>query len=210
MKVVKIIGEKPSANCYLVVDDNTAILIDASVHVSTLEENLRLFGSRPNLKAILLTHEHFDHIDGLGELLNKYKCPAYISVRGKPSLYRVEENLSFKDTPFIIKEKKSIKTFKDEDVLEFGSIKVKCYLTPGHSRGSSCFTIEDNMFTGDTIFSNSVGRTDMNGGDPKIERISLMRIRDELSNGIKNFYPGHGANFDFDEMIYNLGIVLGE
>ena len=92
----------------------------------------------------------------------------------------------------------------------FGGIDIKCYLTDGHSRDSSCFVVGDNMFTGDSVFKVCVGRTDLFGGDENIQKISLRRIRDMLGNGVNNFYSGHGANFTHDEMVYVIDKTLGE
>ena len=70
--------------------------------------------------------------------------------------------------------------------------------------------IEDNLFTGDTLFRVSVGRCDLFGGDENQLRISLERIKNVLSEGVTTFYPGHGSNFDKEEMIYNIEHYLGE
>ena len=109
-----------------------------------------------------------------------------------------------------MKNKKNIKTFKDSDEIKIGNILVKCYHTPGHSMGSSCFVIEDNMFVGDSVFRSDVGRTDLFGGDESVQKISLARILNDLSDGINNFYSGHGFNFSKEELVYNLSHFLGE
>lgn len=204
MNIVKIVSDKMSQNTYLVVDNTDAILIDASANVKQIEENLKVFAPKEEIKAIFLTHAHFDHIEQLDNLISKYNVCAYIHKSGKPSLYREEYNLSTLDTPFKIKEKKRIKAFNDGDVIECGNIIVKCYHTPGHSGGSSVFVIDNNMFTGDSVFKVGVGRVDLYGGNREVQKISLGRIKDELSNNIDNFYPGHGSNFDRKELLYNI------
>lgn len=210
MDIVKIVDENMSQNSYLIIDNEDAVLIDAGVYVNKLEESLKMFLPKPTLKGVLLTHAHFDHIRELDNILSKYKCNAYIFKSGKPMLYKEDENMSILDRPFKIKEKKNIKTFEDGQELEFGGIKVTCYNTPGHSIDSSCFVVDDNMFTGDTVFKVEVGRCDLFSGDEKMQGISLARIRDTLSDGIKHFYPGHGANFTKPELDYNITRILGE
>jgi len=66
------------------------------------------------------------------------------------------------------------------------------------------------MFTGDTVFKVDVGRTDMFSGDSNMQKISLERILNECSIGIKNFYAGHGVNFNDEELKYNLTRILGD
>jgi len=210
MKIIKILNEKHGENNYLIVNGENAILIDASAYVSQVEESLKMYSPKPKLNAIFLTHEHFDHIAELDNLVKKFNCPVYIHENGKKCLYKESENLSILDNPFKIIEKKLIKSFKDSDEFSFGNITIKCYHTPGHSMGSSCFVVEDNMFTGDTVFKVDIGRNDLFGGNPEVQKISLNRIRNELINDINNFYPGHGGNFDKNDLEYNLNHYLGE
>ena len=210
MKIIKILNEKFSQNNYLVVDGDNAILIDASANVAQVEESLKLFSPKPKLQAIFVTHEHFDHISEMDNLIAKYGCNVYIHKMGKNCLYKEDQNLSVLDSPFKIKSKRQVKTFEDSEEFSFGNILVKCFHTPGHSLGSSCFTIDSNMFVGDTVFKVSIGRTDLFGGDSNIQRISLLRLRNDLTESIETFYAGHSANFNLDDLKYNLNHYLGE
>jgi len=210
MENLKVFQENMSQNSYVVVCDEDAIIIDAGASVNAINDNLKMFNPRPSIKAIFLTHSHFDHIQQLDQLVSKYKCPVYINKLGKQMLYDEKKNLSYLDTPFKIKEKKNIKTFVDGDIITIGNIEVKCFNTPGHSIDSSCFVIEDNMFTGDTIFKIEVGRTDMYSGDEFAQKITLERILNVLSEDVKHFYPGHGPNFDIDDLKYNIERILGD
>jgi glyoxylase-like metal-dependent hydrolase (beta-lactamase superfamily II) len=210
MDIIKIFQEKMSQNSYLVVEGEDAILIDGGAFVGSIEENLKVFSPKPKIKAVFLTHAHFDHIAELDNIVSKYKCPVYIYKLGKPMLYDEKKNLSFIDTPFKIKEKKGVKTFVDGEELTFGGITIKCFNTPGHSVDSSCFVIDDNMFTGDTVFKIEVGRTDMYSGDENVQMITLERIMNTLSEGISHYYPGHGSNFTYEDLKYNLNRFLGD
>ena len=210
MKIIKIINEKNGQNNYLIIDQEDAILIDASATVSQIEENLKISSEKETLRAIFLTHEHYDHIIELDNLVAKYNCPVYIHALGKPNLYHEDKNLSILDKPFKIKTKRNIKTLKDSEEIQIGNIIVKCYHTPGHSMGSSCFVVDNNMFVGDTVFKVDIGRYDLFGGDKNVQAISLNRLLTDLSCGIDNYYAGHGANFDYNDLEYNLNHYLGE
>lgn len=210
MDIVKIVDEYMSQNSYVIVEGEDAILIDAGVYVNKIEEALKMFSPKPTLRGVLLTHAHFDHIRELDNILKKYECPAYIFKAGKSMLYKEDQNMSIMDMPFKIKERKGIKTFVDGQGLEFGNLKVICYNTPGHSIDSSCFVIDDNMFTGDTVFKVECGRYDLYSGDENMLRISLERIKNELSKDVEHFYAGHGPNFNKSEMEYNISRLLGE
>lgn len=210
MDIVKMVQEKMAQNTYLVVDGEDAILIDAGVFVSDIEAHLKVFSSKPHLRAVFLTHCHFDHIQELDNIVKKYGCPVYIFKAGKTMLYSEEQNLSFLDKPFKIKERKLVKTFKDGEEFEFGAIKLTAYNTPGHSIDSSVFVVGDNMFTGDTVFRVEVGRTDLYSGDESVQRISLERILNTLSTGVENFFAGHGSNFTSEELKYNITRILGD
>ena len=210
MKIIKIVSDKLTQNNYLVVDDKTAILIDGSAKVSHIEENIKIYAPKPKICGIFVTHAHFDHIMELDNLAKKYECPIYISKEGKKHLYDEKKNLSVIDNPFKIKQRKLIKTFVDGDEFVFENLKVKCFVTSGHSVDSSCFKIDNNLFTGDTIFKVGVGRTDMFSGDRYVQKISLLRLKDEDAFGCENFYPGHGVNFNKDELMYNIEHYLGD
>jgi glyoxylase-like metal-dependent hydrolase (beta-lactamase superfamily II) len=198
-------------NTYVVSDDVSAVIIDAGASVDAIEEHLNLFEHRPEVKGVLLTHAHFDHIRNLDSIIKKYKCKAYICESGLEMLYDSNMNLSYLDEKsFVIKAKKDIETFIDGDVLTFGDIDVVCYNTPGHSKDSSCYAINENLFTGDTVFKVGVGRTDMFSGDENVLAISINRLASEITEDIRHFYAGHGPNFDKDDFDYNIKRFLGE
>lgn len=201
MKIIKMLssGEVKhfGQNSYLVISGEDAILIDASVDLNELMKNLSMFSTKPKLKAIFLTHAHFDHIYTLSSIVNKFECPVYTNKFGEKILKDKNKNLSIMlKKPFEFNEKRFINLFDDEYEVKVGCITIKCYLTPGHSLDSSVFVIDDNMFTGDTVFKNCIGRVDLVGGDANQMKISLNRIKDFISEGINNFYPGHNENFD--------------
>ena len=210
MKIVKIVNDKNGQNNYLIMSGKDAVLIDGSAYVSQVEENLKISSDKPTLKAIFLTHEHFDHIAQLDNLIARFNCPVFIHSLGKPCLYKSEQNLSILDVPFTIRKKRGIKTFKDGEEFLFDNMKIQAFHTPGHSMGSSCFLVDDNMFVGDTVFKVDIGRNDLFGGDADVQKISLTRLLTDPAMSAEHYYAGHGSNFEKNDLEYNINHFLGD
>jgi len=158
---------------YLVKGNNSSDVIlfdigwDADKIIKIIQEN------NLNLKAVALTHSHYDHTNALPDLLEKYPVPVYIS---PPELdFWHECNIT---------DKKLIKTIKDNDEIKIGTNKIKVILTPGHSPGSVCYLLEQHLITGDTLFLNSAGRTDLSGGNAKELYQSLNKLKKIVNDDI--------------------------
>ena len=166
-------------NCYIVwADDADAcIVIDPGYEPETvLAEVVRLGKS---IVAILLTHGHFDHVGGVRFLAQRTDCPIYIH-ENELSLPE-----SFTDGPLMYTQ-----NYAEGDVLELAGLSLKVLHTPGHTPGSVCLLGEDTIFSGDTLFMDSCGRTDFPGGDGALMHKSLRRLA-ELP-GDYQVLPGHG------------------
>lgn len=188
MDIITVVNTLFFANTYIVVSGNKAIIIDPG---SSTDEQIKVIESRGlELVAILATHGHIDHIIGVYDIHRKYGAPFYI--------HRKDEDLLSMDEverirPFIGDTQISIK--EPDKYLEEGSLSLPGFTldiihTPGHTMGSVCIKIGGNIFTGDTIFRESVGRTDF-GGDinllvSSIHRKLFLEARDA------KLYPGHG------------------
>lgn len=190
MKVFKL---KPLSICdtnsYIVVSDKgNAALIDAPDNSAYIMEQLDFYGAK--LKKILLTHGHFDHIGAVDDLVNKTGCQVFVHFFDKPKLSDEDGMLaSFFRLPNCRKYQGEVTLIDDGDVIELDELEFKVIHTPGHTSGSVCFLCEDYLFTGDTVFAKSCGRTDMPDGDSKAMRESLSKIA-RLS-GDYHVYPGH-------------------
>lgn len=173
------------ANCYLVINDKNreGIVIDPGANGAGLIKEIEKLTY--NIKGILLTHAHFDHIGGVKELKDKYNIPVYVN-QGEVDNSKVDNNV-YSKLP------NDCSLINDGDVLNIGGINIKCLHTPGHSKGGMCFLIEDSVFTGDTLFQGSIGRTDFISGDFKTLIDSIQKKLITLDGDTK-VYPGHGPS----------------
>ena len=171
------------ANCYLLVDEDTKEcgIIDPGGDAKKLENEIRSLKANP--KYILLTHGHFDHVGAVIELINTFKVPYYIN--------EIDEKYMEKDNSVFGTLPKASNYLKDGDSIKLGENIIKVIATPGHTKGGVCFLVDDKLFTGDTLFQGSVGRSDFIGGDGRelINSIKtkLLPLGDEIE-----VYPGHG------------------
>lgn len=184
-----------SANCYILVDEKTktGAVIDPG-EFNRAVDNAIIASGMTELKYILCTHGHFDHISGVSALKKKYP-EARICV-GK------------EDAPFLSNDKLNLaeyfgysfepcycdKELSHGDKLYLGDAEIKVYSVPGHSPGGVLYILEKEnvMFTGDTLFSGSIGRTDMYGGDFAVLMKTLSKFKD-FSEDFR-IYPGHGGS----------------
>ena len=171
------------ANCYIVMDEKTkdAVVLDPGGDGEMLERAIK--DMKANVKSILLTHGHMDHVGGVEYLSDKLNVPFYIS--------KIDEEYMEKDNYVFGSIRNANGYLEDGNALSFGSLNIKVIATPGHTKGGLCFLIEDKLFTGDTLFQGSIGRTDFIGGSfPEIIdsiKPTLLPLGDEIE-----VYPGHG------------------
>ena len=171
------------ANCYLLVDEDTKEcgIIDPGGDAKKLENEIRSLKANP--KYILLTHGHFDHVGGVIELINVFNIPYYIS--------EIDEKYMEKDDSVFGTLPKASSYLKDGDTIKFGKNVIKVIATPGHTKGGVCFLVNDKLFTGDTLFQGSVGRSDFIGGDGRELINSIKTKLLPLGDDIE-VYAGHG------------------
>lgn len=183
------------ANCYLIETENAFVMIDPCVSMSNL---LKL--QKP-LMAIIVTHCHYDHISCIDEIRNETKAPVYCHPLEFPSFSDSVKNGS---AFFMLEEKYPMPDKKIEDLDIFiidDNTKLQFLHTPGHTMGSICILVSENnknvaMFTGDTLFQGSAGRTDL-GGSPMLLRQSLLRLKQYDDSII--VYSGHGPDSTLGE-----------
>lgn len=175
-------------NMYLIADGKDAVLIDAPYDSSELRDYIKENGL--NIKYILLTHGHFDHIAGLTSLKQNYGAKAFLHKDDLIISDNINEFTRMLNLPEINPPEYDF-FVKDNDTITLGNLNIKVIHTPGHTQGGVCYLIEDNLFSGDTLFKQSVGRTDLFGGDFKKLSNSIKNIIFKLDDNTK-VYPGHG------------------
>jgi len=189
MKIIRIAIGSYQTNCYLVADEETkaAFIIDPAGDLEQIKNTID--EKAYDLKYIILTHGHGDHIGAVQGLKEAYDAVLLIHEEDAEMLRDHQLNLTFRMGEKI--EIEADQTFRDGETLMVGDLELKFLHTPGHTKGSSCVLVKDTLFSGDTLFLNSIGRTDLYGGDRRqiIESIKnkLLVLPEETK-----VYPGHG------------------
>lgn len=184
------------ANCYIVSDENkNCFVVDAPDRADVIYEYIKQNGL--NLKAVFVTHAHFDHIFALNDLLHMSKndgfdVKVYVHEQDAIALKDTNKNLSgpLFYNPFVFEGQST--PVHDGEKITVGKINLEIMHTPGHTPGSMCVVAKDEktLFSGDTIFLESCGRVDFEGGNADDMRQSLIRIV-SLPEDYK-IYSGHG------------------
>jgi len=180
---------------YIVSCGDEAAIIDPAGDEERLIEIIEKDGLK--LLYILNTHAHADHILGNRRLRDYFKAPVCIHEKEKEFFSKKEIQEEIKKELGIDAELIVDKELKDGEELPLGDKKIRVIHTPGHSPGSSCFLIENNLFTGDTLFVGAAGRTDLVGGSLDQLISSLKKLIELPPDTI--VWPGH----DYGERPYS-------
>lgn len=185
MKMYHLPSGPLRVNTYFLVNDkNQAVVIDGGENYKKVKQVEKEYGFK--IEALLLTHAHFDHA-GNAKKLQEDGAKVYISELDAPKLLN-EQNLSGdfgREFDYLTADY----TFKDGDVINVCGFEIKVIATPGHTDGSVCFLIGNMLFTGDTLFLESVGRTDFITGNREQLVSSVKKLFD--LEGDYTVYPGH-------------------
>ena len=181
-----------ATNCYFLKNKETGemLIIDPADQPDRIVQKVDEMAGTP--VAILLTHGHFDHILAAKEIKEKYQIPIYATVYERKHLGNPALNLSgFSGRAYSLEADEEV---DDLDFLELAGFEIQVLHTPGHTPGSCCYYLkaEDVLFSGDTVFCGSVGRTDFPGGSMQEITDSLHRLLEALPEDTK-VYPGHDA-----------------
>lgn len=190
MIIKRFIAGRLENNIYLVADEKSgeAVLIDATQDLPEIQKAVKDLGVK--VKYILLTHGHFDHIFGLNSLKKSLNAPAVICKDDLVISDNINEFTRLFGLPDSVPPKYDM-YIKDGDEILLGSYKIKVIHTPGHTEGGVCYLVDGKLFSGDTLFRGSVGRTDLFGGNFGKLSDSIKNKLFKLDDKIEVF-PGHG------------------
>lgn len=190
MKVERFLTGIISTNCYLAINEETkqTVVIDPASSSPSLMNHIEAEGLK--VEAILLTHGHFDHIMGIDGFLKKYDVPVYVHEDDKEMMNDPQLNQSSTYTAGYTFS--GAECIRDGQVLHLAGNDFEVFHTPGHTPGCCCFYVREEgvLFSGDTLFAKSVGRTDFPGSSTsaliRSIREKLLPLPDET-----RVYPGH-------------------
>ena len=177
-------------NCYFVKNKETKelLIIDPADSPKRIFQKVEDMGAKP--VGILLTHGHFDHIMAVKEVKEEYQISVYACSHEKMMLKEPSVNMTDR-----MRKPCSICPdifLEDLEVFEAAGFSIQMFHTPGHTKGSCCYYMQEEgvLFSGDTLFCGSVGRTDFPGGSAREIRESLHRLLNALPDDTE-VYPGH-------------------
>ena len=196
MEIIRVIADDALQQItYLVLTTSCNILIDCGCSYAEINKQYKKRTKATNdvkIDAILLTHVHFDHIIGLRDVCGHCDCPVFVADGAETQINNPIcqcANIFGKILDFV---PSGLKTVKNGEILTIGDNKIVCYHTKGHAPSCVCYDFGEILFTGDTLFLGSCGRTDLWGGNPEEMEKSLSFLE---SLPQKMCFPGHGINF---------------
>lgn len=187
-KIMKLVVGELQENCFILFDENKdAFVVDpgasSDIIIDAIEKN------NLNIKYILLTHGHFDHVGAVAGLKKKFNAPVYLHKNDKNFLENPKE---VRESAFGIQiESANVDVFvKEGDEIPFSDAYIKVIETPGHTIGSVCYLFKNYLFAGDTLFNGSIGRTDFPESDHSL-MIDSLKVLKEFDDEIY-ILSGHG------------------
>ena len=185
MGIKKFVIGAFETNTYLITKGNKAVVIDPGLDFNLIVDEIK---NNYEVEAILITHGHIDHIDGVGLI----DAPIYV---GKEDLINFNDktnslyHFAYKKPSFDVSKLKLIPV-SDNDIISLNTFQFKAIHTPGHTMGSYCYMYYNSLFSGDTLFRCSIGRTDFPTSSYKLMSSSLKKLKSMINDDVV-IYPGH-------------------
>jgi hydroxyacylglutathione hydrolase len=184
-------------NCYLVshIPSGEQIVIDPGDDAASIIHSVEENGGR--LRHILLTHAHHDHVGAVAQLYREFYCSC--------ELHKADVRLLHHAPMYALRfQKRTIEAplpflaFDNQPCFTLGDQSITVFHTPGHTLGSVCYLLGNYLFTGDTLFYQRIGRTDLPGGDAVSLTASVNNLLESLA-GNPIIFPGHGRAWSLKE-----------
>ncbi|WP_072469255.1 MBL fold metallo-hydrolase [Urinicoccus massiliensis] len=189
MKIETLVLGLYETNCYIVYnEDKGAFIIDPATNADKIKESLD--SHNLDLKFMVLTHAHGDHIGALAELMEAYPVPVYLHQNELTTLYDQRMSLSSLMNTNIPEKSSQLVPVEDGQEITFGQETIRFIHCPGHTPGGMSIYIKPYLFTGDTLFYGSIGRTDFPGGNYPEIIASCHKLISYPADTI--ILPGHG------------------
>lgn len=195
--VERFVSGEWAQNGYLVCEGDDAVVIDPGGAFDDIVSAVS--AGALHVHAVLNTHAHYDHLGAVTRVVETYGAPFHLHPADADLLPRA----NFYRTLFLGHEPIAIPALDvelSEGSLQFGSLEIEVLHTPGHTPGSVCFRVGTDVFTGDTLMKDKIGRTDLPGGDRDLLDASIREIAERYSGDIVA-HPGHGDPASLEEML---------
>lgn len=198
MNRILLYGEIP-VNCYVIENDGECFIVDPGYEKERVIEYVKAKGLE--VKGILLTHGHIDHIGAI----DAFNVPVYIHEKEYEILVDNHKNgFEFygREKPYNL-EDIDIVTIDEDKTFKVGDKTIEVIFTPGHTIGGVCYKIGDDLYTGDTLFKETVGRWDFPTGNLEVLKESVVRLVDSMKDEVR-IHPAHGESSTMEnERKYN-------
>jgi hydroxyacylglutathione hydrolase len=191
MQFVRIKTGSFEENCWILHNGENTVIIDPGDNAERISDEV----GDSKVIWILLTHTHYDHLQALAEIVEKTKAKVAVHELEAKIVEQGKTNPTYaavKLSPVTVDKK-----LNDGDVLNFGDKQIEVIHTPGHTPGSCCFLVDENLFAGDTLFYENCGRIDLEGGDAKAMQASLKKFQNLHEN--ITIHSGHGLDWSISE-----------
>lgn len=186
MEVFKL-NDLNFSNTYFISYKEQILIVDPSCDFRNIEKIV----NHQKVLAVLLTHGHYDHFRTLEQVLNKYHVNCYLHKEAKSKIFDLESSYAKMFGAYTIPKinQEQLINLSDGEILTLGDFKIKVVFTLGHTNCSVCYIINEMVFTGDTIFKLSVGRTDLLTGSAIKQIETINRFKKIKTDYL--LYPGH-------------------
>ncbi|MFC2097387.1 MBL fold metallo-hydrolase [Bacteroidota bacterium] len=194
IRIERIVVGNWKENTFLLIKNNKLWIIDPGDEFVEIDRVICNLNLTPI--GIINTHGHFDHIGAVAELQEKYDIPFYIHASDKQLVRQANLYRKIAGENGIIKTPKIDYYLNKLSEIELDGIKIYIFHTPGHTKGSLTFMIQEHVFIGDLFFNNELARTDLPGGNVEQLKQSIKFVLANFKN--MNIHTGHGVSFELN------------